>query len=99
MGGPISNAELVLFTDAVGSAGYGAYFQGQWSAEGWPEDWRLAGFLKNLVLLDLFPIVLVVEIWGEAFCIKKVRFHCDNMGVVSAINSTSACSPPVVRLL
>lgn len=54
--------------------------------------------MRNLVLLKLFPIVLVVEALGSAF-VKKFRFHCDNMGVVMAINSVSASSPPVIRLL
>lgn len=32
MTGPVSNADLELFTDVAGSVGYGAYFQGKWSA-------------------------------------------------------------------
>lgn len=36
---------------------------------------------------------------GEELRNKKVRFNCDNLGVVWAINSISASSPPVVRLL
>lgn len=33
MGGPVSNFDLELVTDAAGSTGYGAFFQGRWSAE------------------------------------------------------------------
>lgn len=55
------------------------------------------GSLRILVLLELFPIVLAVELWGKGN--KKVRFNCDNMVVVSTINNISASSPPVVRLL
>lgn len=40
-----------------------------------------------------------MELWGELFRNKKVRFHCDDMGVVVAINNISASSLPVVRLL
>lgn len=49
--GPVSNTDLVLFTDVAGSLGYGTYCQGHWSAEPWPEIWREAGFLRKLVLL------------------------------------------------
>lgn len=55
--------------------------------------------MKNLVHLELFPIVLAVKLWGDAFHNRKVRFNCDNMGVVTAINSISASPLPVVRLL
>ncbi|XP_077309871.1 integrase/recombinase xerD homolog [Lithobates pipiens] len=52
-----------------------------------------------MVLLELFPVVLAVELWGEAFRDRKVRFHVDNLGVVQVLNRMSAASPPVVRLL
>lgn len=87
MSGSLNNADMELFTDAAGSGGYGVFFQGKWSAGGWPDEWREAGWLRNLALLELFPIVLAVEIWGSAFRNKKVRFHCDNLGVVTAINN------------
>ena len=51
------------------------------------------------MLLELFPIVLVVELWGQEFWNRRVRFHCDNLGVVQAITSLAASSLPVVRLL
>lgn len=93
---PVSNADLVLFTDAAGSAGYGAYCRGKWSAGPWPGSWREAGFLRNLVLRERFPIVLSVESWGEELRNKKVWFNCDNLGVVRAINNISTSSLPVV---
>lgn len=99
MSGPISNWDLELFTDAAGSTGYGAIFQRTWSAARWPTTWVEAGFLKNLVLLELFPIVVAMEIWGESFRNLKVRLNCDNLGVVQVINRLSAKSLPVVRLL
>ena len=47
-------------------------------------------WLGNLALLELFTIVMAVVLWGERFANRKVRFHCDNLGVVQAINSLSA---------
>lgn len=62
---------------------------------------ELAGsaLVRNLMLLELFPIVLAVELWGMEFTNRRFRFHCDDLGVVQAINSLSASSLPVVRLL
>lgn len=67
MSGPISNCDLELFTDAAGSTGFGAFCKRQWCAARWPLTWQEAGFLQNLVLLELFPIVVAMEIWGESF--------------------------------
>ncbi|XP_077309889.1 pancreatic lipase-related protein 2-like [Lithobates pipiens] len=93
MSGPVGNCDLELFT------GFGAFFKGQWCAARWPPEWDEAGVLKNLVLLELFPIVVAMEIWGESFRNLKVRFNCDNMGVVQVINRLTVASVPVVRLL
>lgn len=56
------NFDFELVTDAAGSTGYGAFFQGHRSAEAWPGTWVEAGFLHHLVLLELFPVVLVMEL-------------------------------------
>ncbi|KAM3924807.1 uncharacterized protein RB166_008163 [Leptodactylus fuscus] len=88
-----------LFTDAAGSGGFGAFYQGSWCASNWPEDWVTMGLTRNLALLELFPILVSVMVWGSAFRNKKICFHCDNLGVVQAINGLSASSPPVVRVL
>lgn len=95
----VTNQDLELHTDASGAHGFGAFFQGQWCAGEWPEVWRSAGFLTNLALLELFPIVLATEVWGERLRDKKVKFCCDNLGVVQAVNRQTASSPPVIRLL
>ena len=99
MAGPVSNFDLDLVTDAAGSTGYGAFFKGRWSAEAWPESWVAAGFERNLVLLELFPVVVAIELCGEECRNLKIRLNCDNMGVVQVINRISGSSLPVVRLL
>ncbi|XP_040273667.1 uncharacterized protein LOC120989530 [Bufo bufo] len=99
MGAAISSADLDLFSDASGWCGYAVYCRWQWSAEAWPVEWKQADFLSNLVLLELFPIVLATELWGDWLRNRRVRFYCDNMGVVRAINSQTANSPPVLNLL
>lgn len=97
--GPVSSSELELYTDASGAHGFGAFFQGEWCAEAWPSSWREAGHCVNLALLELFPILVAMEIWGERLKGKRVRWLCDNLGVVQAVNRQTANSPPVVLLL
>lgn len=94
-----SGWELELFTDATGSVGFVAFFQGRWCVNRWPEGLAGSALIRNLMLLELFPIVVAVKLWGKEFKDWRVCFHCDNMGVVHAINSLSASSLPVVLLL
>lgn len=95
----MSNADLELFTDASGAHGFGAYFQREWCAESWSLTWRDQGYCSNLTRLELFPILVPVEIWGNRLRNKRVRFLCDNLGVVQTVNSQTANSAPVVSLL
>ncbi|KAM8945815.1 uncharacterized protein RCH25_049154 [Pelodytes ibericus] len=95
----ITNKDLNLWTDASGSVGFGAIFEKKWCWASWPRKWFQSGWVKNLAFLELFPIVVSVILWGPCFENKKVRFWCDNLGVVQAINNGSASSPPVIRLL
>lgn len=94
-----SNVDLELFTDAAGSLGFGAILEKDWCAEAWPLSWREAGFCRNLTLLELFPIVVAVEIWGDRLSNKKVCFWSDNMGVVQCISRLTSSSFPVLALL
>lgn len=95
----VSSVALDLFTDAAGAIGYGAYFNGRWSAEKWPDLWFQYGFHKNIVLLELFPVLVAVIIWGPIFANKRILLHSDNKGVVFAINCLSSKSDPVVTRL
>lgn len=95
----IGNKDLWLFTDAAGSCGYGAIFGKAWSAEKWPEHWQFLGHTKNLTLLELFPIVVALELWAPLMANKRVCFWLDNESVVLAINRISSSSLPVLALL
>ncbi|KAM9324652.1 uncharacterized protein PAF06_000727 [Gastrophryne carolinensis] len=93
------NREVGLFTDTAGSTGFGAYFAGRWCAANWPERLRSSLRIRNLALLEMFPVVVALALWGEELQNRSVMFHSDNMAVVSAINTQRASSPPVVMLL
>lgn len=80
----MSAIDIDLYTDAAGSLGFWGFCQGAWCAAAWPEEGRGTGFLGNLVLLELFQIVVELDIWGSQFLNSQVCFHCDNMGVVGA---------------
>lgn len=63
----VSSLDLELYTDASRACGYDTYIQGQW-----PDSWGEARFVENLALLQLFPIVVATEIWGERLQNRRV---------------------------
>lgn len=82
----MSSDAINLFTDATGSIGYGAYFNGHWSAEVWPDKWIQEGLTKNIVFLELFPVLVSICIWGDKLHSKRILLHLDNKGAVFCFN-------------
>lgn len=58
--------------------------------------WIAQGFTANLLLLELFPIIVAVELWGSRLANWSIVLWCDNLGVVQAINNQRCSSPPGV---
>lgn len=76
---------LKFFTDAAGSCGY--------------ESWKSKGLTNNIVLLELFPILVALDLWGSQLINRRILIHSDNKGVVYAINCLSSKSLPVISIL
>lgn len=84
---------------STGSLGYDAIYQGHWSAAPWPHYWFSMGYMKNIVLLELFPILVSLELWGIHLHNSRLLFHYDIKRVAYAINWLSSKSLPVLAVL
>ncbi|KAM4691121.1 LOW QUALITY PROTEIN: uncharacterized protein WCC33_015972 [Rhinophrynus dorsalis] len=94
-----NNIEIQLFTDAAGAVGFGAYLAGKWCADIWPPAWQAQGLTRNLAFLELFPIVVALELWNDDLANRSVVFWTDNMSVVYAFNLLMSSPKPVLCLL
>ncbi|MEW8547291.1 MAG: reverse transcriptase domain-containing protein [Candidatus Thiodiazotropha sp.] len=97
----VSNEDVELFTDSAAGSdlGFGIYFRGRWASGIWPESWRKKGLTDNITVLELFPILVSLHLWGQSLLNKKIKFNCDNMAVVQIINSMTSKSEHVMCLL
>ena len=82
-------------TDASGSWGCGAFFQGQWIQSKWDQHWASIGIMAK----ELVPTLLATAIWGPRLSRSTVLFQCDHFSVVSAIHIGSAKELTVMHLL
>ena len=96
-----TNEDVQLFTDSARGEGlgFGIYFAGKWVAEEWPEMWHAKGYTKDITVLELFPIVVALFIWGSTLKNKKLKFRCDNMSVCHILNKMSSKSEMIMVLL
>ena len=97
----VSNEDVQLFSDSAAgpNLGFGIYFQGKWSHGVWPDKWREDGITDDINVLELFPIFVVIHLWGNALRNKKIKFVCDNMPVTQIINSMTSRSEHIMCLV
>ena len=86
-----------LYTDASGSLGFGAYFNGAWFRGDWQPHQRLP--LRSIQWQELFAIVAAASTWGHLWAGLRIHFHCDNLPIVQAWARQSAKHPDLMRLL
>ncbi len=98
----VSNADVQLFSDSAGGRGlgFGVYFKGHWSYAAWPGSWHdRGGFTRDITMLEMFPVLVAVHIWGSELRNKKILFHCDNMAVVHILITMTSKSDLVMSLV
>ena len=79
-----SSDKLNLFTDAAGALGFGAIFRNKWCYGKWPDSW--SGI--NIAILEFFPIVLSLYLWGSEMSNRCIIFFTDE-ALVHVINKQS----------
>ena len=72
-----------------GALGFGAVFGDQWCYGKWPESWKS----YNIAVLEFYPIVLSVLLWGHRMKNKRVLLFTDNEALVHVINKNSCRDP------
>lgn len=75
----IQSPAIHLYTDASGNHGYGGVLGSHWFFGPWDDSWRG----QNITLLELYPIVIAIHIWGTILSNKCIYFHTDNIAVAA----------------
>ncbi|KAJ8300326.1 hypothetical protein KUTeg_021845 [Tegillarca granosa] len=73
----VSSSSLQLFTDSSAKYGngFGAYFDGNWAYGQWPEFWFNHDYTNDITVLEFFPILVTVHIWGKQLQHKKTAIN------------------------
>lgn len=97
----VNNQDVELFTDSAAGPGmgFGAVFGHKWTYGIWPQLWHDKGITEDITVLELFPILVSLVLWGHQLQNKKILFHCDNQSVVCILNSLTSKSDNVMVLV
>ena len=78
-------ADFEISSDAATSNGCAAILGNSRFALCWPDELDLT----HISILELAPIVLAASVWGRFWQSKSMIFKCDNLSVVSVLQSKS----------
>ena len=92
-----STPDLQFYSDSSGSIGFGVYFNGKWTQGRWPEGVCTPKY--SIAFLELFPIVVGLQLWGGDLGNKRVLFWSDNQTVVSVVNAQTSKCPMIMFLV
>ena len=93
--GMSASPDLEVTSDASGSLGYGAYFNGEWFSG----SWATSQAFYSIAYKELFPVVVAARVWGPHFARRHILFRSDNEAVVYILNSRTSKIPDLMRLL
>ena len=80
-----NSSKLNLFTDAADGIGFGAIFCTEFCHGFWPDHWRY----RNIAILEFYPIILSLYLWGHKMANHSILFFTDNEALVYVINKQS----------
>ena len=73
----ISSESIKLCTDATSTQGFAAVFGSRWFNCVFPNIWQY----YNIAVLELYPIVAALALWGSYMANHSVLFLADNQAV------------------
>ena len=91
----IPSDAIKLYTDSSSNHGFGAVFGKKWLAGTWHRPFASG----DITLLELYPLVLVTEIFGRYLANHRVLFMTDNAAVVEIVNKMTSRNKPIMKLV
>ena len=91
----VASPRLHLFTDSAASLGYAGIYGSHWFYGQWPRD--MDPF--HIQILEMYPIMVAVHMYGYLMKNHCVTFMSDNEAVVAIINKMSSRDKVVMSLV
>lgn len=82
----ITNSQEINMVSDASHLGFGACYGRKWLQAPFPTDWRSL----HITVLEMYPIFVLISVFGSHMRNSNVLFHCDNSAVTAIINKQSS---------
>ena len=91
----IINSDAINMCSDASKLGFGATFERYWIQCKYPVNWSL----KDITVLELYPIYVMLSLFGHSIKNTTVLFLCDNYAIVNIINKQSSKDTSLMDLV
>ena len=85
---------LHMWSDAS-KQGFGATYGTEWVQATWPVAWKQC----NIAVLELYPIYVLISMYGLKIQNSRIIFHCDNEAVVTIVNNQTSKDKTIMNII
>ena len=90
----ISSFTINMASDASKTA-FGACYGSKWIQCPYPTSWQS----RNITILELYPVYVMLNMFGHLLTNSNILFHSDNMAVTAILNSQSSKEKTIMSIL
>ena len=91
----IANSITIHMVSDASKLGFGACYGTKWLQATYPVPWQS----HHITILELYPIFVLISIFGRLMKNSHIMFHCDNSAVNSIINKQSSQDNTVMKII
>lgn len=91
----ILDSPAINMVSDASKLGFGACYGSQWIQAAYPLDWQ--NF--HITVLELYPIYVLIHMFGHLLVNHNILFHCDNLSVTAIINSQTSKDKTVMAII
>jgi hypothetical protein len=91
----ISDSKAINMVSDASKQGFGTCYGSRWIQARYPTSWHHL----HITVLELYPIFVLVSMFGQLLQNHNILFHCDNSAVNAIINSQTSKDKHVMSII
>jgi hypothetical protein len=91
----IADSIAINMVSDASKMGFGACYGRQWIQAIYPANWHK----YHITILELYPIFVLINMFGHLMKNSNIIFHCDNSAVTSIINKQSSKDNTIMKII
>ena len=91
----IAHSTTIHMVSDASKMGFGACYGSKWLQAAYPESWQT----HHITILELYPIFVLINIFGRLMTNSHILFHCDNSAVTAIINKQTSKDNTVMKII